>query len=227
MPALSRFVLRMSAFRQSIEDQFNAVVISTGDSVSPASSASRRLGFSETTPISGESLSTVNLIGGGDDIRSASSSKKVKDTTSPSESVGSKRKEDLLTLHVLDPTTVGVSVCGGIKGQAGKICIVPISEDKPCTFISHRRSVNKIKLETTRVYVRGSRGGAHQYIFETPSLAITEIDMEVFGEIIGQERTYEEWVHVFEILEKKKLSLSEFVSVDSRLKQVLSLPSKP
>ena len=61
-------VFSMSSFRQSIEDQFNAVVISTNDAALPAvASASRRLGFNSDTPDTGESLDTVSLIGGGEE----------------------------------------------------------------------------------------------------------------------------------------------------------------
>ena len=122
----------------SIENQFNAVLISSsGAAASPSATAPRQIGFDDASPPAGESLSTYNLIGGvssmtkspfgdersaiGGEESSLHSQEEIQTTETPV-SQGSKRKDDtLLPLTVIDPVTIGESLCGGIRGQAGKI----------------------------------------------------------------------------------------------------------
>lgn len=120
------------------------------------------------------------------------------------------------------PNELSKVICGRLVGSSGKICIRKINDGMGCDVASHQRPTSKFELDKGRLFVLSENSNGFPFVYSTPSIKISWIKSEVFRNLVLEERSYEEWLHLFGVLESKLIDGHELNKLNLWVKEVLS-----
>jgi len=119
----------------------------------------------------------------------------------------------------IKPEDIGVVTCGAKVGQHGKVCYERCLEGKAgCSIKSHAVGTNRIGSAQESIFILGNSVGlgSRAYVHSTPTLVLILVTPSILETLLPQTLGYDEWVPLLQLLNEKRLSLSEFESLGMR-----------
>ena len=70
---------------------------------------------------------------------------------------------------------------------------------------SYKKSGNQFQLEERRIFLLVESDTGHPFVFSSPSINVSDVTAEVFGALLLEERTSDEWSSLFSALGAEKI----------------------
>ena len=128
-------------------------------------------------------MSLLFCPGGGvaklfDPAAASISSSEAQDEESTGET--SKDGDENLSVFIFDPASVGVSLCGGIIGTKGSVCIKPFAE---CTVAAHK---TKVEISSPTLFITYAPMEEADRVYLTPTLPIESLSGIAVDTLVSQ-----------------------------------------
>ena len=95
--------------------------------------------------------------------------------------------EDMLSLLILDPETMGGRLCVGVIGSRGTVCIKPASL---CTIKLHEKKVN---ISNPMFFISCGLLEESDKVHDEPTLLVAKVNRTDVDMFLLQTNTYKDW----------------------------------